>query len=152
MDPLGFALENFDATGRWRTVETNGPVDLLPHPIDAAAQLPDRTKFDGVSGLRQILSERSDQFVYTMTEKLLTFALGRGADWYDAPVIRAALQASKKEDYHFDALITSIVSSRPFQMRMSQLPGDAATELVNPAMKPAGQPVAQQSHQSKAGS
>jgi hypothetical protein len=147
MDPLGFALENFDATGRWRTVETNGPADLLPQPIDAEGQLPDGTKFDGVIGLRQILNERSEQFVYTFTENLLTFALGRGADWYDAPVIRNALRAARKDDYHFDTLVTAIVSSRPFQMRMSQLPENAAQP---PEPKP--QSVAQQAHKSKAGS
>jgi hypothetical protein len=125
MDPLGFALENFDATGRWRTVETNGPADLNPQTIDASAQLPDGTKFAGVAGLRQILEERSDQFVYTMTEKLLTFALGRGADWYDAPAIRDAVRAAQKNDYRFSTLVTSIVSSRPFQMRMSQSADDA---------------------------
>jgi uncharacterized protein DUF1592/uncharacterized protein DUF1588/uncharacterized protein DUF1585/uncharacterized protein DUF1587/uncharacterized protein DUF1595 len=120
MDPLGFALENFDATGTWRTVEKNGPADLTPQPIDPSAQLPDGTKFTGVAGLRQILLERSDQFVYTMTEKLLTFALGRGADWYDAPAIRDALRAAQKDDYRFSALVNSIVFSRSFQMRMSQ--------------------------------
>ncbi len=127
MDPLGFALENFDPTGRWRTEETNGPADLTPQKIDASAQLPDGTKFDGVAGLRHILEERSDQFVYTMTEKLLTFALGRGADWYDAPAIRDAVRAAQKDDYHFATLVTSIVSSRPFQMRMSQ-PADEAPQ------------------------
>jgi hypothetical protein len=120
MDPLGFALENFDATGTWRAVEKNGPADLTPQPIDASAQLPDGTKFAGVAGLRQILLERSDQFLYTMTEKLLTFALGRGADWYDAPAIREAVQAAQKDNYRFSTLVTSIVFSRPFQMRMSQ--------------------------------
>jgi hypothetical protein len=153
MDPLGFALENFDATGRWRTVETNGPADLMPQPIDAAGQLPDGTKFDGVIGLRQILNERSDQFVYTMTENLLTFALGRGADWYDAPVIRDALRAARKDDYHFDTLVTTIVSSRPFQMRMSQLPENAAQPLKPPErFEPKPPPVAQQTDKSKAGS
>jgi Protein of unknown function (DUF1592)/Protein of unknown function (DUF1588)/Protein of unknown function (DUF1585)/Protein of unknown function (DUF1587)/Protein of unknown function (DUF1595) len=120
MDPLGFALENFDATGTWRTVEKNGPADLTPQPIDPSAQLPDGTKFTGVAGLRQILLERSDQFVYTLTEKLLTFALGRGADWYDAPAIREAVNAAQKDDYRFSTLVNSIVVSRPFQMRMSQ--------------------------------
>ncbi len=146
MDPLGFALENFDATGRWRTAEANGPADLNPHPIDAGGELPDGTKFEGVNGLRRILNERSDQFVYTMTEKLLTFALGRGADWYDSPVIRDALRTAKKDDYHFDTLVTSIVFSRPFQMRMSQPPENAPH-----SSRPAGQPVAQQVHKSKAG-
>jgi uncharacterized protein DUF1592/uncharacterized protein DUF1588/uncharacterized protein DUF1585/uncharacterized protein DUF1595 len=125
MDPLGFALENFDATGTWRTVEKNGPADLTPQPIDPSAELPDGTKFTGVAGLRQILSERSDQFLYTMTEKLLTFALGRGTDWYDAPAIRDAVRAAQKDDYRFSALVTSIVFSRPFQMRMSQSADDA---------------------------
>jgi hypothetical protein len=120
MDPLGFALENFDATGTWRMVEKNGPADLTPQPIDPSAQLPDGTKFTGVAGLRQILLERSDQFLYTMTEKLLTFALGRGADWYDAPAIREAVRAAQKDDYRFSTLVNSIVSSRPFQLRMSQ--------------------------------
>jgi hypothetical protein len=120
MDPLGFALENFDATGRWRTVETNGPADLTPQPIDASAELPDGTNFSGVAGLRKILEERSDQFVYNLTEKLLTFALGRGADWYDAPAIRDAVRAAGKDGYRFSTLVTRIVFSRPFQMRMSQ--------------------------------
>jgi len=121
MDPLGFGLENFDATGKWRTVETNGPADLNPQRIDASGQLQDGTKFEGVVGLRRVLNERSYQFVYTMTEKLLTFALGRGADWYDAPAIRDAVRAAQKDDYRFSTLVTAIVSSRPFQMRMSQL-------------------------------
>ena len=90
------------------------------HQIDASGQLQDGTKFEGVAGLRQILNERSDQFVYTLTEKLLTFALGRGADWYDAPAIRDAVRAAQKDDYRFSTLVTAIVSSRPFQMRMSQ--------------------------------
>jgi hypothetical protein len=124
MDPLGFALENFDATGRWRTVETNGPADLNPQKIDSSGQLQDGTKFEGVNGLRQVLNERSDEFVYTMTEKLLTFALGRGADWYDAPSIRAAVRAARKDDYRFSALVTAIVTSQPFQMRLSQNPAE----------------------------
>ena len=138
MDPLGFALENFDPTGRWRTAETNGPADLTPQKIDASAQLPDGTKFDGVAGLRHILEERSDQFVYTMTEKLLTFALGRGADWYDAPVIRDAVRASQKNDYRFATLISSIVSSRAFQMRMSQTTDDVPQHSAQRPVKAKG--------------
>ena len=130
MDPLGLGLENFDATGRWRTVETSGPADLNPQRIDASGQLQDGTKFEGVSGLRQILNERSDQFVYTLTEKLLTFALGRGADWYDAPAIRDAVRAAQKDDYRFSTLVTAIVSSRPFQMRMSQ-PSEPETNRLD---------------------
>ncbi len=132
MDPLGFALENFDATGRWRSVETSGPADLTPQKIDVAAELPDGTKFDGVAGLRRILNERKDQFVYTMTEKLLTFALGRGADWYDAPAIREAVSAAQKDDYRFQALVNSIVASKPFQMRMSQPAENMAGHTTQP--------------------
>ncbi len=135
MDPLGFALENFDATGRWRTVEANGPADLNPQKIDASGQLQDGTKFDGVTGLRQVLNERSDQFVYTLTERLLTFALGRGADWYDAPAIRAAVRAAQKNNYRFSTLVTAIVSSRPFQMRMSQAAGDRTAQTVEDTKK-----------------
>ena len=130
MDPLGFALENFDATGRWRTFEANGPADLAPQKVDVSAQLPDGTKFEGVAGLRNILNARKDQFVYTMTEKLLTFALGRGADWYDAPAIRDAVRAAQKDDYRFATLVSSIVSSRPFQMRMSQPAEEVAQKTV----------------------
>jgi len=129
MDPLGLGLENFDATGRWRTVETNGPADLNPQKIDASGQLQDGTKFEGVAGLRQILNERSDQFVYTFTEKLFTFALGRGADWYDAPAIRDAVRAAQKDGYRFSTLVTAIATSRPFQMRMSQTSEPEANRL-----------------------
>ena len=120
MDPLGFALENFDATGRWRTAESAGPADYAPQVIDASGQLSDGTTFEGVAGLRHMLQERSDQFVYAMTEKLFTFALGRGADWNDAPAIREAVRSAKKDDYRFWSLVTSIVNSTPFNMRMSQ--------------------------------
>jgi Protein of unknown function (DUF1588)/Protein of unknown function (DUF1585) len=119
MDPLGLALENFDATGKWRAGERLSLMDLALQPIDAKGELVDGTSFDGISGLKQALKERSDQFVYTMTEQLLTYALGRGAEWFDAPAIRAAVRASKKDDYHFSTLVLSLVKSTPFQMRMS---------------------------------
>ena len=138
MDPLGFALENFDATGRWRTVESNGPADLMPQRIDASAQLPDGTTFDGVAGLRHILEERSDQFVYTMTEKLFTFALGRGADWYDAPAIRDAVRTARKDDYRFSTLVAAIVSSRPFRMRLSQPAAEAPQHSAQTPAKAKG--------------
>jgi hypothetical protein len=120
MDPLGFALENFDATGKWRTVESTGPADKTRNPIDASGQLGDGTKFDGAKGLRQVLLEHSDEFVYRMTERLLTYALGRGSEWYDAPAIRAAVSGAKKDDYRFSSLLMGIVQSAPFQMRLSQ--------------------------------
>jgi len=120
MDPLGFALENFDATGKWRTTESTGPADKTHNPIDASGQLADGTKFVGVQGLRQVLLEHSDEFVYRMTERLLTYALGRGSEWYDAPAIRAVVNGAKKDDYRFSSLLIGIVQSTPFQMRMSQ--------------------------------
>jgi hypothetical protein len=119
MDPLGLALENFDATGKWRAGERLSANDLTLQPIDARGELVDGTTFDGIAGLKKVLNERSDQFIYTMTEQLLTYALGRGAEWYDAPAIRAAVRASKNDDYHFSTLVLSLVKSMPFQMRMS---------------------------------
>ena len=120
MDPLGFALENFDATGKWRTIESSGPADTSHNPIDASGQLADGTKFDGATGLRKVLLEHSGEFVYRMTERLFTYGLGRGSDWYDAPAIRAAVSQAKKDDYRFSSLLMGIVQSTPFQMRLSQ--------------------------------
>src|SRR5580658_3089939 len=120
MDPLGFALENFDATGKWRITESTGPADKTHNPIDASGQLGDGTKFDGAQGLRAVLLEHSGEFVYRMTERLLTYALGRGSEWYDAPAIRAAVNDAKKDDYRFSSLLMGIVQSPPFQMRLSQ--------------------------------
>jgi mono/diheme cytochrome c family protein len=119
MDPLGLALENFDATGKWRAGERLSPADLTLQPIDASGQLTDGTKFEGVQGLKRVLQDHSEEFVYTMTERLLTYALGRGAEWYDAPAIRAAVRAAKKDDYRFSTLVVSLVKSTPFQMRMA---------------------------------
>jgi hypothetical protein len=98
MDPLGFALENFDATGKWREVESTGPTDMSRHPIDASGQLMDGTKFDGVVGLRRALRAYDGEFVYTMTEKLLTYALGRGVETSDAPAIRKVVHEVKADD------------------------------------------------------
>jgi hypothetical protein len=130
MDPLGFALENFDATGKWRITESTGPADKSRNAIDASGELADGTKFDGAKGLRQVLLEHSDQFVYRMAERLLTYALGRGSDWYDAPAIRAAVTQAKKDDYRFSTLLMGIVQSTPFQMRLSQ---DAESLAQSPA-------------------
>ena len=114
MDPLGFALENFDAVGAWRTRDAG-------LPIDASAVLADgTTSFDGPAGLRQVLLDRSEQFVETVTEKLLTYALGRGIEHYDRPVIRAIVRAAAKDDYRWSSLILGIVESTPFRMRRSE--------------------------------
>jgi hypothetical protein len=111
MDPVGFALENFDAVGAWRTHEAGGP-------IDASGELADGTKVDGVAGLRKAILSRPELFVGTMTEKLLTYALGRGLDYHDMPVVRAIVRDAERSDYRFSALIRGVVHSTPFQMRI----------------------------------
>jgi len=113
MDPIGFSLENFDAVGRWRTAEDG-------KPIDASGGLPDGSKFEGVAGLQQALLSRPELFVGTVTEKLLTYALGRGVEYYDAPAIRKILADTRNNDFRFSAMILGVVNSTPFQMRRSQ--------------------------------
>ena len=111
MDPIGFALEKFDAVGTWRTTE-NG------QPIDASSELYDGTKIDGPDGLRQALLKYSPQFVRNLTERLLTYALGRGAEYYDMPLVRTLVKDAGKDNYRFSALLLGIVKSDPFQMNM----------------------------------
>ena len=111
MDPIGFALDNFDAVGKWRTVDDSGT------PIDASGVFPDGTRFDGVAGLRQLLLRRPEQFVSTLTENLLTYSLGRSLAYYDAPAVRAIVRESARDDYRFSSLVIGIVKSAPFQMR-----------------------------------
>jgi hypothetical protein len=116
MDPLGFALENFDGVGKWRALDESGA------PIDASGAMPDGTKFEGPSGLARALLG-SDRFVTTLTEKMLTYALGRGLEYYDAPAVRAIVRESAKNDYRFTSLILGVVQSTPFQMRQRQREG-----------------------------
>jgi mono/diheme cytochrome c family protein len=118
MDPIGFALENFDAVGAWRA--RDGGV-----AIDASGELADGTKVDGVVALRQALSRRPDVFVGTLTEKLLTYALGRGLDHADMPAVRAIVGAARRDGYRFSSIVSGIVASTPFQMRM-KVPADIA--------------------------
>jgi hypothetical protein len=110
MDPVGFALENFDAIGRWRKTDAG-------QRIDASGRFIDGSQFTGVAGLERALLDRPELFVQTLTEKLLTFALGRGVEYYDAPAVRQIIRDAKKDDYRFSKLILGIVSSTPFQMR-----------------------------------
>jgi len=110
MDPIGFAMENFDAVGTWRTHEAG-------LPIDSSGQLADGTKVDGVIALRDVLVRRSDLFVGTFAEKLMTYALGRGLQHYDMPVVRAVVRDASRENHRFSAYILGIVKSAPFQMR-----------------------------------
>jgi hypothetical protein len=113
MDPVGFALEDFDAVGRWRTTEEG-------KPVDASGGAPGGSEFIGVGGLETALLKQPDLFVGTMTEKLLTFALGRGVDYYDGPAVRGVLRKARAADYRFSSLICAIVDSAPFRMRKSQ--------------------------------
>jgi hypothetical protein len=114
MDPLGFALENFDAVGRFRTHDESF------NPIDTEGVFPDGTKFTGPQGLRQMLLNHSDQFVNTVTEKLLTYALGRGIEYYDAPAIRKIRREAASNDFRFSAIVLGIVRGVPFQLRRPQ--------------------------------
>jgi len=113
MDPVGFSLENYDAVGRWRTVE-EGKV------IDVAGSLPDGSKFEGASGLQRALLSRPENFATTFTEKLLTYSLGRGVESYDAPAIRKIVRDARERDFRFSSFILGIVNSTPFEMRRSQ--------------------------------
>jgi hypothetical protein len=114
MDPLGFALENFDGVGRWRT---RGEADT---PIDTAATLPDGTSFDGPVELKALLESRREAFVATVVTKLLTYALGRGVEYYDLPAVRAIVRASAADDYRWSSILLGIARSTPFQMRRSE--------------------------------
>ena len=109
MDPLGFALENFDALGKWRT-QSDGA------PIDASASLPDGTRFEGVGGLRTLLASHKEDFARTFTEKLLAYAIGRGIETNDLPAIRKIVRDAAPQDYRWSGIISGIVKSTPFSM------------------------------------
>jgi len=110
MDPLGFALENFDGLGKWRTQDGDSV-------IDSSGSLPDGTPFQGPTGMRRALLELQQQFVATFTERLLTYALGRGVEYFDAPALRGILRGAAPANYRWSAIVTGIVQSQPFQMR-----------------------------------
>jgi cytochrome c551/c552 len=114
MDPIGFALENFDADGKWRTTQGGD----ARAPIDAAAQLFDGQPIDGPVGLRQALLRYSPQFVRMFTEKLLTYAVGRGVEYYDMPVIRSIVRDAARDNNRFSSIVLGVVTSAPFQMRV----------------------------------
>ena len=113
MDPLGFALENYDAVGRWRTVDGG-------EPIDPSGELADGTHVAGVADLEQALLDRPEFFSSALAEKLLTFALGRGVEHHDAPAVRQVVSAAREDNFRFSSLILGIASSTPFQMRRSR--------------------------------
>jgi hypothetical protein len=113
MDPIGFSLEHFDAIGRWRDTDESAP-------IDASATLPDGTKFSGAADLRTVLLSRREDVVRTAIEKMLTYAAGRGVEYYDYPVIRRILTDARAADYRWSSVVLGIVESEPFQMRRSE--------------------------------
>jgi hypothetical protein len=113
IDPLGLPLEKFDAVGRRRSVEDGAP-------IDASGALPDGSRFADVAGLEAALLRRPELFVGTVTEKLLTYALGRGVEYYDAPAVRAIVRDTRAQDYRLSSIILGVAKSQPFQMRASR--------------------------------
>jgi hypothetical protein len=116
MDPVGFALENFDGVGRWRATDAGAP-------IDASGVLPDGTAFRGLADLRQaLLQKQREQVVWTVTDRLLTYALGRGVDHSDAPAIRSIMREAAPGGYRLSSLVLGVARSMPFQMRRSDEP------------------------------
>jgi hypothetical protein len=116
MDPIGFSLENFDGVGKWRSDDGGAP-------IDAAGAFPDGTRFEGPAGLRKLLlTAYRDDFVATATEKLMTYALGRGIEPYDKPVLRAIVRQAAADNYRVESWIMAVVRSTPFQMRRTAEP------------------------------
>jgi cytochrome c551/c552 len=111
MDPIGFSLENFDAIGQWRTLDDGSP-------IDPSGVLVDGSKLDGVAGLRKALLRYAPQFVRVVTEKLMIYALGRGTEYYDMPLVRSIVHEAEPDNYSFSSLVMGIVKSEPFLMNM----------------------------------
>jgi mono/diheme cytochrome c family protein len=125
MDPLGFALENYDAVGEWRTMDRWAGV-----PIDSSGKLVDGTPVSGPADLRIALAAKQDQFVRTLAEKLTMYALGRQVEATDMPVIRRMVGSVAKNNYRFSSLVTAIVKSEPFQMKRADTPADALAENI----------------------
>jgi cytochrome c5 len=123
MDPLGFSLENFDATGKWRTKDVAGVVD-------ASGQLADGTPVDGPVALRKAILKHPEQFVRTMTEKMLTYGLGRGLEYYDMPVVRSIARDAAAQNYRFSSIVMGIVRSAPFQMKLKAADNVVATRAT----------------------
>ena len=130
MDPFGFAMEHFDAIGRWRDEDAG-------EPIDAVSIMYDGTRVGGPVDLREFFVKYSEQFVRSLTEKLLTYALGRGVEYYDMPVVRAVVREAARDDYRLDSIIQAIVISEPFHMSMKG--GEQADQIVSddPQLMPA---------------
>jgi hypothetical protein len=134
IDPAGFALENFDAIGRWRTVDESF------NPLDTSGALPDGTKFSGVAELRKALVLHPERFVNTVTQKLLTYALGRGLEPYDMPAVRKIVRDASATGYKMQSLILGVVNSYPFQMRRADPPASAVASAQSTSSDPKRRP------------
>jgi hypothetical protein len=121
IDPAGFALENFDSVGVWRDKGADGA------PLDVAGTLADGTQVNGPVALRQAIASRPDAFVTVVTEKMLTYALGRGLEPADMPVVRRIVKKAAQNDYRLSSIVTGIVESAPFQMRAKLEPAETAS-------------------------
>ena len=110
MDPIGFALENFDAVGRFRTQDGS-------FEVDASGELPDGTAFTGPAALKDVILQRRQEFARCFIEKLLTYAIGRGLEYYDRPVVEAILRRAEAENYRFSVVVEGIVQSEAFRLR-----------------------------------
>ena len=123
MDPLGFALENFDGTGMWRDRDR-----FAGTVIDSAGELPDGTALKGPDDLRKALLRRPEQFVQTFTEGLLTYAMGRTEEYYDMPTVRKIVRDAAARDYKFSSIVQSVVKSEQFKMRRVPQPVQSASK------------------------
>jgi hypothetical protein len=140
IDPIGLALENFDVTGAWRSVDTTpgiSPEGLRVHtigvPVDTKTQMYDGTPLDGPASLRQAIVARSDQFIQTLTEKLTAYALGRRVEYFDMPTIRAIDRDAAKNNNRFSALVLGVVKSPAFQMsKAKETPTDSSAAAAKP--------------------
>jgi len=126
MDPLGFALENFDAIGEWRAEDRYAGTK-----IDASGRLIDGTPVESPADLRVALMKRPEQFVQTLTERLMTYALGRTVGYYDMPTVRRIARESARDKYRFSSIVMGIVRSDAFRMRMVPLPEPAPTSTAS---------------------
>lgn len=113
MDPIGLAMENFDAIGHWRTTDNDSPIDPNGYLVDGS-------RLDGVKGLRNALMRYSPQFVRMLTEKLFIYAMGRGTEYYDMPLIRSIVRSAESDDYRFSSLVLGIVKSEPFRVNQKE--------------------------------
>jgi hypothetical protein len=128
MDPIGFAMDNFDAVGQWRTSDAG-------QAIDGSGVLPDGTKFNGVAELKKALLRHPEQFVETVAEKLLMYGISRNVQYYDQPAVRAIVRQAASSNYSFAALVLGVVKSAPFQMRKSQEEAPRAPAITTAARR-----------------